>query len=246
MNYSEAKYELKKLLNKVKPGDVSRLVTWLRSSDELDEFLSNNQTTILQNIAEDLRGSLPPDAMLSSENTAHNKGHVFSSASRLVGLEISEEFVKLQKNILQKYNFMDRIQVLHTDVLLQNVLLQNADVLIMNNVFEFFMEPSEQSVEVHHGELQEERVSADLRPRSAGESEQSAAGTSAARLGGGTSCGLRRVPGQGHGPGRSETDPPVQGHLIRTRCLNLLVYSALIGCCSSLSKLMLILEDLVL
>ncbi|XP_034418969.1 uncharacterized protein zgc:109986 isoform X5 [Cyclopterus lumpus] len=231
MNYSEAKYELKKLLNKVKPGDVSRLVTWLRSSDELDEFLSNNQTTILQNIAEDLRGSLPPDAMLSSENTAHNKiqqcsrptvhvdgflydedqvdalcdegtmsrsycltcgshrtapldfishsfsiselqflfenvlpdlsgrllvdvgsrlgavlyaGHVFSSASRLVGLEISEEFVKLQKNILQKYNFMDRIQVLHTDVLLQNVLLQNADVLIMNNVFEFFMEPSEQ------------------------------------------------------------------------------------------------------
>ncbi|XP_034418966.1 uncharacterized protein zgc:109986 isoform X2 [Cyclopterus lumpus] len=332
MNYSEAKYELKKLLNKVKPGDVSRLVTWLRSSDELDEFLSNNQTTILQNIAEDLRGSLPPDAMLSSENTAHNKiqqcsrptvhvdgflydedqvdalcdegtmsrsycltcgshrtapldfishsfsiselqflfenvlpdlsgrllvdvgsrlgavlyaGHVFSSASRLVGLEISEEFVKLQKNILQKYNFMDRIQVLHTDVLLQNVLLQNADVLIMNNVFEFFMEPSEQSVEVHHGELQEERVSADLRPRSAGESEQSA-GTSAARLGGGTSCGLRRVPGQGHGPGRSETDPPVQGHLIRTRCLNLLVYSALIGCCSSLSKLMLILEDLVL
>lgn len=36
------------------------------------------------------------------------------------------------------------LQVLHTDVCLQNVLLQNTDVLIMNNVFEFFMEPSEQ------------------------------------------------------------------------------------------------------
>ncbi|XP_056282828.1 uncharacterized protein zgc:109986 isoform X2 [Pseudoliparis swirei] len=231
MNYSEAKSECKKLLSRVKPGDVGRLVTWLRSSDELDEFLSNNQTTILQNIAEELRGSLPPDAMLSSENTAHSKmqqcsrptvhvdaflydedqvdalceegtmsrsycltcgshrtapldfishsfsiselrflfdnvlpdlsgrllvdvgsrlgavlyaGYVFSSASQLVGLEISEEFVKLQNNILQKYNMMDRLQVLHTDVLLQNVLLQNADVLIMNNVFQFFMEPSEQ------------------------------------------------------------------------------------------------------
>ncbi|KAM6916845.1 uncharacterized protein PEZ65_012771 [Lycodopsis pacificus] len=231
MNLSEAKLEIKKLLNEVKPSDVSRLLTWIRSSDEFDDFLSNNQTKILQNIAEDLRGSLPLDAMLSSESTAYNKmqqcsrptvhvdsflydedqvdslceegtmsrsycltcgshrtapldfishsfsiselrflfenvlpdlngrllvdvgsrlgavlygGYVFSSSSQLIGLEISEEFVKLQKNILQKYKMTDRIQVLHTDVLLQNVLLQKADVLIMNNVFEFFMEPSEQ------------------------------------------------------------------------------------------------------
>ncbi|XP_054470504.1 uncharacterized protein zgc:109986 isoform X2 [Anoplopoma fimbria] len=231
MNFTEAKREIKQLLIRVKPHDVSSLLTWLQGSDELDEFLSNNKTKILQNISEDLRGSLPPDAMLSSESTAYNKmkqcsrptvhvdgflydedqvdvlceegtmsrsycltcgsyrtapldfishsfsiselrflfenvlpdlsgrllvdvgsrlgavlygGHVFSSASQLVGLEISEEFVKLQNNILQKYKLTDRIQVLHTDVLLQNVLLQKADVLIMNNVFEFFMEPSDQ------------------------------------------------------------------------------------------------------
>lgn len=36
------------------------------------------------------------------------------------------------------------LQVLHTDVCQQNILLQNTDVLIMNNVFEFFMEPNEQ------------------------------------------------------------------------------------------------------
>ncbi|XP_070835435.1 uncharacterized protein [Chaetodon trifascialis] len=71
-------------------------------------------------------------------------GYVFSSASQLIGLELSGEFVELQNDILQKYKLTDRIQVLHTDVCLQNVLLQNADVLIMNNVFEFFMEPSEQ------------------------------------------------------------------------------------------------------
>ncbi|XP_068456949.1 uncharacterized protein zgc:109986 isoform X2 [Clinocottus analis] len=231
MNSAEAKSEIKKLLTRVTPRDVTGLVTWLRSSDELDEFLSNNEEAMLRSIAEELRASLPPAAMLSSESTAHAKmqqcsrptvhvdgflydedqldvlceegtmsrsyclscgshrtapldfishsfsiselrflfqnvlpdlsgrllvdvgsrlgavlyaGHVFSSASQLVGVEINEEFVKLQKNILQKYNLMDRIQVLHTDVLLQNVLLQNADVLIMNNVFEFFMEPGEQ------------------------------------------------------------------------------------------------------
>ncbi|KAG7238085.1 hypothetical protein INR49_031439 [Caranx melampygus] len=71
-------------------------------------------------------------------------GCVYSSASRLLGLELSEEFVQLQNNILQKYRLNDRVQVLHADVCTQDVLLQNADVLVMNNVFEFFMEPSEQ------------------------------------------------------------------------------------------------------
>nr|XP_040054679.1 uncharacterized protein zgc:109986 [Gasterosteus aculeatus aculeatus]XP_040054680.1 uncharacterized protein zgc:109986 [Gasterosteus aculeatus aculeatus] len=231
MNLWEAQSEIKKLLSHVKPSDVRGLLTWIRCSDEFDDFLSNNQTKVLKNISEDLRGSLPPDAMFSSEVTAYNKmqqcsrptihvdsflydedqvdflcedgtmsrsycltcgshrtapldfishsfsiselcflfenvlpdlsgqlvvdvgsrlgtvlygGHVFSSASQLIGLEINEEFVKLQNNILQKYKMTDRIQVLHTDVLLQNVLLQKADVLILNNVFEFFMEPSEQ------------------------------------------------------------------------------------------------------
>ncbi|KAL6106103.1 uncharacterized protein ACO6RY_07475 [Pungitius sinensis] len=231
MNLREAKSEVKKLLSHVTPSDVRGLLTWIRCSDEFDDFLSNNQIKLLKNISEDLRGSLPPNAMLTSEITAHNKmqqcsrptvhvdsflydedqvdslcedgtmsrsycltcgshrtapldfishsfsiselrflfenvlpdlsgqlvvdvgsrlgavlyaGHVFSSASQLIGLEINEEFVHLQNNILQKYKMTDRIQVLHTDVLLQNVLLQNADVLILNNVFEFFMEPSEQ------------------------------------------------------------------------------------------------------
>lgn len=37
------------------------------------------------------------------------------------------------------------LQVLHTDVCLQQALLHSTDVLIMNNVFEFFMEPPEQA-----------------------------------------------------------------------------------------------------
>lgn len=71
-------------------------------------------------------------------------GHVFSSSSQLIGLELSEEFVTLQNDMVQKYQLADRVKVLHSDVLQQNLLLQNADVLIMNNVFEFFMEPKEQ------------------------------------------------------------------------------------------------------
>lgn len=227
----EAKSEVKQLLLRVKPAELCRLLGWMRNSDELDELLWDNRTAILRHISDELRGRLPPDAMLPSETAAHDKmkqrarptvhvdgflydedqvdslceegtmsrsfcltcgsyrtaplefishsfsipelqflfenvlpdlsgrmlvdvgsrlgavlygGHVFSSASQLVGLELSEDFVKLQNDIVKKYKLMDRIQVLHTDVCLQNVLLQNADVLVMNNVFEFFMEPKEQ------------------------------------------------------------------------------------------------------
>lgn len=41
------------------------------------------------------------------------QGHVFSSSPQLIGLELSEEFVKLQKDIVQKYQLADRVKV-HT------------------------------------------------------------------------------------------------------------------------------------
>ncbi|XP_044021539.1 uncharacterized protein zgc:109986 isoform X2 [Siniperca chuatsi] len=98
---------------------------------------------LFENVLPDLSGRLLVDVG-SRLGAVLYGGYVFSSASQLVGLELSDEFVKLQNDVLQKYKLTDRIKVLHTDVCLQSVLLQNTDVLIMNNVFEFFMEPSEQ------------------------------------------------------------------------------------------------------
>ncbi|XP_046873606.1 uncharacterized protein zgc:109986 [Hypomesus transpacificus] len=71
-------------------------------------------------------------------------GYLYSSATQLVGVEISAEFVRLQNMAVEKYGFSDRIQVIHADVCSQDSLIQNADVLIMNNVFEYFLEPSSQ------------------------------------------------------------------------------------------------------
>uniref|UniRef100_A0A3Q3BM65 Zgc:109986 n=1 Tax=Kryptolebias marmoratus TaxID=37003 RepID=A0A3Q3BM65_KRYMA len=231
MNCVEAKLELQQLLNKVSPSEVRKLLDWIKNS-ELDHLLLDNNKVILQNIADDLRARLPPDAMLPSETAAHHKsqmqqrarptvhvdsflysdeqmdtlceegamsrnyclscgsfrtaplfishsfsatelqflfqnllpdlsgrtlvdvgsrlgavlygGYVYSSASRLLGLELNEDFVRLQNDIVHKYKFSDRVQVLHADVCTQEVLLNSTDVLIMNNVFEYFMESSEQ------------------------------------------------------------------------------------------------------
>nr|XP_014340082.1 PREDICTED: uncharacterized protein LOC102348870 isoform X2 [Latimeria chalumnae] len=71
-------------------------------------------------------------------------GYLYSSASQLIGVEINTDFCQLQEAAIKKYNFADRIQVVHTDICTQSFILQNADVIIMNNVFEYFLEKEEQ------------------------------------------------------------------------------------------------------
>ncbi|XP_072221918.1 uncharacterized protein [Leuresthes tenuis] len=98
---------------------------------------------LFQNVLPDLSGRTLVDVG-SRLGAVLYGGYVYSSAARLLGLELNEEFVRLQNDMLQKYGLTDRVQVLHADMCTQSVLLQSADVLIMNNVFEYFMEPKEQ------------------------------------------------------------------------------------------------------
>ncbi|XP_053366153.1 uncharacterized protein zgc:109986 [Clarias gariepinus] len=231
MNFSDAKNNILQILNRTDSQDLAKLISWMKHSDDLDNYLGDNQRAILQSIADDLRCCLPLEAMFPSETMAIQKtqqnpkptvhvdaflydeetidclceegkmsrnfclscgshktapmefishsfsiselqflffhvlpdltgklvvdvgsrlgavlygGYLYSAAAQLVGVEICEEFVKLQTMTVEKYGFSDRIQVIHADICSQAVLLQNADVLIMNNVFEYFMEPKDQ------------------------------------------------------------------------------------------------------
>ncbi|XP_044128099.1 uncharacterized protein LOC122921872 [Bufo gargarizans] len=71
-------------------------------------------------------------------------GYVYSSASKLQGIEINAEFCELQEKIITKYHFSDRIQVNHSDICSQKTLLHQADVVVLNNVFEYFLSKEEQ------------------------------------------------------------------------------------------------------
>ncbi|MGH0179821.1 UNVERIFIED_CONTAM: hypothetical protein FKN15_015402 [Acipenser sinensis] len=63
----------------------------------------------------------------------------------VLGVEINADFCQLQQMAITKYHFKDRIQVVHADICSQSSLLQNADVIVMNNVFEYFLDAEEQS-----------------------------------------------------------------------------------------------------
>ncbi|XP_069494552.1 uncharacterized protein [Ambystoma mexicanum] len=71
-------------------------------------------------------------------------GFLYSSAAQLIGVEMNAEFCELQGKIINKYHFNDRIQVLHADICTQASLLQDADVIVLNNVFEYFLDEDAQ------------------------------------------------------------------------------------------------------
>lgn len=71
-------------------------------------------------------------------------GYLMTKASKLIGIEINEYFANLQKDfITKKFKFSDRVEIIHADVNTQAPLLGTADVVVMNNVFEFFEDDSE-------------------------------------------------------------------------------------------------------
>ncbi|XP_068016460.1 uncharacterized protein [Melanerpes formicivorus] len=73
------------------------------------------------------------------------KGYLYSSASQLYGVEMNADFCQLQEIMITKYQFLDRIKVVHADIRTQASLLQEADVVVMNNVFEYFLDRQEQA-----------------------------------------------------------------------------------------------------
>lgn len=59
--------------------------------------------------------------------------------ANIEGVEIDENLCKIQQQIIKKYQFDDRIRIYHNDILDRADLLEKADIIILNNVFEFFM-----------------------------------------------------------------------------------------------------------
>ncbi|KAJ8288756.1 hypothetical protein COCON_G00014150 [Conger conger] len=98
---------------------------------------------LFQNVLPDLSGKVLVDVG-SRLGAVLYGGCLYSSAAQLVGVEISAEFTSLQRMVVEKYGFTDRVQVIHADICTQASLLQNADVVVMNNVFEYFLESSDQ------------------------------------------------------------------------------------------------------
>ncbi|KAI9314435.1 hypothetical protein BX666DRAFT_1966548 [Dichotomocladium elegans] len=75
-------------------------------------------------------------------------GHLFTRARKLIGVELNEWFCKLQEDMVSKYKMNDRVEIICKDIQQAPELLnKEADIIVMNNVFQFFNElPVQQKI----------------------------------------------------------------------------------------------------
>ena len=73
------------------------------------------------------------------------QAYLYSQAQHIVGIEVNSYFSELQAKVVSKYGLSSRVNVVNADVRHQAHLLQSADVIVMNNVFEFFCSLEEQA-----------------------------------------------------------------------------------------------------
>jgi len=66
-------------------------------------------------------------------------GYYYSGASSLVGVEMNKDLCQLQQSIVDKYSLSDRVRIVCSDICQQAQIVASADVIVLHNVFEFFM-----------------------------------------------------------------------------------------------------------
>lgn len=70
-------------------------------------------------------------------------GYLFSHAKQLIGIELNKTFSALQQQIVDQNKFGDRIKIINDNVLNQSEVLGTGDVVLLNNVFEWFNDEAE-------------------------------------------------------------------------------------------------------
>ena len=73
------------------------------------------------------------------------QGYLYSRAASLLGIEMSPHLCELQQKVIVKYGLSERVCVLCSDVYSQSEVVGKADVIILINAFEFFLQPEEQA-----------------------------------------------------------------------------------------------------
>jgi len=71
-------------------------------------------------------------------------GYCYTEAAKIVGVELNQDLCDIQKYIVDKYKLHDRIHVLEGNILDMHKDVKGADVIVLMNVFEWFLDLEEQ------------------------------------------------------------------------------------------------------
>ena len=64
---------------------------------------------------------------------------MLSNSSAIVGIEMNQDLCNLAAQTAQKFNMQDRMQIVNAELSTRIDLVRNADVIVLNNVFDWFV-----------------------------------------------------------------------------------------------------------
>jgi len=67
--------------------------------------------------------------------------YYYSGAAKILGLEINPDMCHLQRMVVDKYKLGDRISIMEGDMCSMETVIRTGDVVVLNNVFDWFMSP---------------------------------------------------------------------------------------------------------
>lgn len=67
---------------------------------------------------------------------------MFTNAEKIIGVEMNEELCTLQNDMIQKYKMNDRIEIINKRIEECPEIVQNSNIIVMNNPFEFYVSES--------------------------------------------------------------------------------------------------------
>lgn len=70
--------------------------------------------------------------------------YCYSAASKIVGVEINADLCSLQRAVVEKYRLADKISIVEGDMCGLAETIKTGDVVVLNNVFDWFMAPDVQ------------------------------------------------------------------------------------------------------
>lgn len=97
----------------------------------------------IENIFTTLLPPLPTEAVIldvgSRLGAVLYGAYLLTRAKCLIGVEMNKELCHLQSQVCNRFGFNDRVQIHCSEMTTRMDLFQQADVVILNNVFEFFI-----------------------------------------------------------------------------------------------------------
>nr|CAD7568784.1 unnamed protein product [Timema californicum] len=119
-----------------------------RNTEPLEVISHSLSRTRLKYI---FQAMLPPLDYLTLLDVGSRLGAVlygaflYTNAAKIIGVEINSDFCQLQTKTIRKHSMQDRVQVMNSDIVCQPELVSSADVVVLNNVFQFFLELDKQA-----------------------------------------------------------------------------------------------------